>query len=190
MQDTTYRFLIGFLWLAWFAYWAVASGSVKPTQRRESVLSRTSHAVPLALGVLLIMWPRSANFLFQRFVPPGPLTDLAGLALLVAGLAFSVWARIHLGRNWSGTVTLKQDHELIRSGPYRFVRHPIYTGLLIAVLGTALSLGEWRGLITLALFAIAFVRKIGIEERFMRETFGDAYERYRRDVPALIPFIY
>ena len=84
-------------------------------------------------------------------------------------------------------VTLKQDHELIRSGPYRWVRHPIYTGLLLAILGSAIALGEWRGLIALVLVAAAVLRRIAIEERFLTQQFGAAYARYRAEVPALVP---
>ncbi len=85
-------------------------------------------------------------------------------------------------------MTLKQDHTLTRSGPYRFVRHPIYTGLLLAIFGSGvIALGEWRGLVALALVTAAFLRKIQIEERFLQERFGDAYSRYRHEVAALIP---
>ena len=94
-----------------------------------------------------------------------------------------------LGRNWSGVVTVKQDHELIRSGPYRYVRHPIYTGLLIAFAGSAIARGEWRGILALAIVFAALWRKLRLEERWMIETFGDAYLRYRAEVRALIPFV-
>ena len=94
--------------------------------------------------------------------------------MVAAGLAFAVWARVYLGRNWSGTVTVKQDHELIRSGPYGFVRHPIYTGLLLAMLGTAIAIGEWRGLVAFALFTIGFLLKLRsrrtLHERNFRRT--------------------
>jgi protein-S-isoprenylcysteine O-methyltransferase Ste14 len=108
--------------------------------------------------------------------------------LLALGLAFTVWARVYLGRNWSGTVTLKEGHELIRSGPYTYVRHPIYTGLLVALLGSAVACGELRAMIGLGLVAGAFIRKLRIEERFMREIFPGQYERYCAEVPALVPF--
>ena len=106
---------------------------------------------------------------------------------MAAGLGFAIAARIQLAGNWSATVTLKQDHELVRHGPYRWVRHPIYTGLLVAILGCAVAEGEWRGPVALALFTIAFVIKSGIEERYLTDQFGDAYARYRREVPALLP---
>ena len=96
-------------------------------------------------------------------------------------------ARRWLGRNWSGTVTVKHDHELVTGGPYGIVRHPIYTGLLGGFIGSAIALGEWRGLVAVVLVLIAFMRKIRLEERWMQERFGDAYRRYRQRVPALVP---
>ena len=113
---------------------------------------------------------------------------IAGLGI-PAGIAFAVWARQYLGRNWSGTVTVKQDHELIRTGPYRLVRHPIYTGLLLAILGTAVAFGEWRGLLAFALLTGSLLLKLRVEERFMSESFPEPYARYRAEVPALIPCI-
>jgi len=99
-----------------------------------------------------------------------------------------VWARVHLGGNWSGTVTVKEAHELIRSGPYSRVRHPIYTGLIAAALGTALASGTVGAALGAAIIAAALVRKLRAEEGFMHETFPGEYERYRAEVPALIPF--
>jgi len=98
----------------------------------------------------------------------------SGFVLAAAGLLFSVWARLHLGSNWSRAVTIKQDHELITSWPYAFVRHPIYTGLLLMFLGSALAEGEWRGLVALALVFAALWRKLKLEERWLGEHFGAA----------------
>jgi protein-S-isoprenylcysteine O-methyltransferase Ste14 len=180
------------LWLVWLVYWFAASLTAKTTRRRESFASRLSHIVPLLLGTALLVSPRFAGpYLTMRYLPY--VTHLvwywSGFCLVAIGLGFSALARIWLGRNWSGIVTLKQDHELIRGGPYRFVRHPIYTGLLLAVLGSAIAMGEWRGLLGLALFTIAFLHKIRIEEQFLTEQFGPAYARYRAEVPALIPMM-
>jgi protein-S-isoprenylcysteine O-methyltransferase Ste14 len=147
-----------------------------------------SHIVPLALGIALLATLHVPfSWLAMRIVRPSGGWFWLGLALVVLGLAFSVSARVWLGNNWSGVVTLKQDHELIRSGPYRWVRHPIYTGLLLAILGSAIALGEWRGLIALVLVAAAVLRRIAIEERFLTQQFGAAYARYRAEVPALVP---
>jgi protein-S-isoprenylcysteine O-methyltransferase Ste14 len=185
----SYRQLMLWLWSAWFVYWVVCALSVKSTQRRESLGSRLSHVVPLLTGVALILWPRVPwQWLSLRLLPPGPLQVALGLVLLALGLAFTVWARVYLGRNWSGMVTVKEGHELIRSGPYAYVRHPIYTGLLVALLGSAVACGELRALIGLGIVAGAFIRKLRIEERFMRELFPQQYPRYCAEVPALIPF--
>jgi protein-S-isoprenylcysteine O-methyltransferase Ste14 len=136
-----------------------------------------------------LLGTRSApgGFLAGQIVSPNAATDASAVLLVAAGLAFAVWARVCLGRNWSGIVTLKQDHELVRSGPYRLVRHPIYTGLLLALLGSALARNEWRALLAVALAWLAFWRKLQVEEELMIEQFGDAYVRYRAEVPALMP---
>jgi protein-S-isoprenylcysteine O-methyltransferase Ste14 len=179
------------LWLAWLGYWLVAARNVKETRRREGLTSFLLNRAFVAIGaVLLVFQHPPLHWLEQRFVPPTMVAYWLGFIMAVAGLAFAVWARVYLGRNWSGTVTVKQDHELIRSGPYRLVRHPIYSGLLLALLGTAVAIGEWRGLLAFIAIAAGFLIKIRTEERFMAETFGDAYAHYRAEVPALTPFLW
>ena len=182
--------MIALLWGGWFIYWQVAALNAKTTRRRESRWSRVAHIVPLLAAVSLLFIPEMpGDAMVARFLPRTIATYWIGVGLVVTGLGFSIWARRRLGRNWSGTVTLKEDHELIRTGPYRWVRHPIYTGILLGFFGTAVALGEWRGLIAVALVVVAFSLKIRLEERWMIETFGDAYRRYRAEVRALIPFI-
>ena len=107
--------------------------------------------------------------------------------LATLGFAFTWWARIHLGRFWSAAVTLKADHTLIRSGPYAITRHPIYTGLLLAVLATALARGSLSGLLGFGLILLGLVLKLRQEEQFLNTQFGSAYDAYKKDVPALIP---
>jgi len=185
-----WRALVPSLWAIWLIYWVVAALRTKQIAREEDIRSRLSHHVPLILGAVLLGVPRIFGAtLEQRYHPHTFGWFLAGAVLVAIGLAFSILARAWLGGNWSSMVTLKQDHELIRSGPYAIVRHPIYTGLLVALLGTAIVVGKWRALIGLALFVIAIVRKLTIEERFMSEQFGEAYARYREQVPALLPFL-
>jgi protein-S-isoprenylcysteine O-methyltransferase Ste14 len=183
-----YANLIPALWFAWCVYWLVAARGIKNDRRRESAGSRAAHLLPLALAALLL-WPPTLpyGFLCGRMWPATATTFFAGAAILAAGLGFSIWARVHLGRNWSGIVTLKDKHELIRSGPYALVRHPIYTGLLLGFVGSAVARGEWRGVLAVAIVFVALWRKLQLEEQWMVETFGDAYRRYRAEVPALIP---
>ncbi len=178
------------LWLAWLAYWMVAAANVKAVRRREAFATRFGHVALSVLAAALLAFPdRRLPWLDQRFLPPTIIAYWLGLLMLAVGIAFAVWARRYLGRNWSGTVTVKQNHELIRSGPYRLVRHPIYTGLLLAILGTAVAFGEWRGLLAFALLTGSLLLKLRIEERFMSESFPKEYARYRAEVPALIPHI-
>src|SRR5215472_15611086 len=181
--------LIGWLWSGWGLYWLLSAMRNKATQRRESPASRLAHLLPLALGGALIAWPQPlGRALGWRLWPPSLVAYGMGVALIIAGLLFAIWARVHLGGNWSGTVTIKQGNELIRSGPYAYVRHPIYTGLLAALLGTTVASGTVHAAIGLAIIAVALVRKSHIEEGFMREVFPDTYPRYSAEVPALIPF--
>jgi protein-S-isoprenylcysteine O-methyltransferase Ste14 len=178
------------IWLGWLAYWMAAARNVKATRRREPMTTLLLNRVLVIIAVLLLLFPHPLpDWLGQPFMASGMMSYIVGLIVLAAGLAFSVWARVCLGRNWSATVTIKQDHELVRSGPYALVRHPIYSGLLFALLGTAIAIGEWRGLVAFAVITAGFLVKIYAEERFMSETFGEQYTHYRREVASLIPFV-
>jgi protein-S-isoprenylcysteine O-methyltransferase Ste14 len=191
MERIDNSLLLG-MWLAWAAYWWVLARRVKATQRQESLFSRLAFVVPvlLAAGLLLSSVPGIA-LLDERFLPSaaGRVWAAIGAALNLLGLSLAVWARRYLGRNWSGVVTIKEDHELITGGPYRVVRHPIYTGLLLAFAGLALARGEWRGILGVLIAAAAFWRKLKVEERWMRERFGDKYQTYCQRVSALVPFV-
>jgi protein-S-isoprenylcysteine O-methyltransferase Ste14 len=185
-----YWLLIPALWIAWALYWWLSASGVKDSVRTEPLTTRASHAIPLIVVILLLALPAlPGEILNARILPAGPETFWTGVAVLVAGLAFMVWARTFLGRNWSATVTIKRDHELIRGGPYRFVRHPIYTGALIGIIGTAIARGELRGLLAVLIVFAALWRKLRIEERWLGETFGEDYAKYRTEVAALIPFL-
>jgi protein-S-isoprenylcysteine O-methyltransferase Ste14 len=184
------RWLIPALWIIWLLYWGAAAIGVKQTQQQESVRSRLSHLVPLILGgIAFAVRGVLGPWLEQRLLHM-PFWFWLSIALVAAGLGFSMVARAWLGGNWSGLVTLKKDHELIRSGPYRWVRHPIYTGLLIALLGTVMAIGNARAFVGLAFIVAAILRKIAIEERFLSDAFGQDYVRYRAEVPALIPLVW
>ena len=184
--------VVGAIWIVWNLYWFVAGLDAKPNLRRESQNSISAHGLPLAIAILLIACPQygaEPGWFYATIGPHSIALYWIGVALLLGGLGFAVWARRRLGRNWSGTVTIKQDHELIRTGPYRWVRHPIYTGLLLAFIGSTVALDQWRGVVATLLVTLAFLLKIRTEETWMTETFGAAYTRYRTEVRALIPFV-
>ena len=177
-------------WLAWLLYWAWSARGVKRAARVESAWSRFGkYGLPIIVGVVLLqpLAVFSGTVLDARFVPSQFWIVWLGLLMTFAGLLFACWARVILGSNWSGVVQLKQGHELIETGPYRYVRHPIYTGLLLALLGSALMIGEWRALLALAIIAVSFWRKLRLEELWLGEYFGAAYADYMRRVKALIP---
>lgn len=186
----TARQLLGFAWIIFCAYWFIAAFFVSRAVKRQSILGR---AGSIALGAIpyffLFRNESHHGWLARRFVPDQAWVVITGIALTYAGIAVAIWARVALGRNWSGTVTIKQDHQLIRTGPYSVVRHPIYSGLLLALLGTALAVGETRGLVALAGAFLMGIFKARTEERFMIEQFGSQYEDYRKRTKALVPFI-
>jgi protein-S-isoprenylcysteine O-methyltransferase Ste14 len=175
-------------WIVIGVVWAIGSFANKRTRRDENSAGRMVHLAGTGLaGYLLLERPGTFGFFNERFVPDLPSIAWAGVCLTWVGAAFAIWARLTLGRNWSASVTMKEDHQLVRRGPYAIVRHPIYSGALLAILGTALAIGEWRCLAAFVLALAAWKRKSLTEETFMLELFGDEYRRYRREVSALIP---
>ncbi|MGO9307355.1 MAG: methyltransferase family protein [Candidatus Korobacteraceae bacterium] len=185
-----HNYLFPAMWLSYMAYWWAMSTNVKETERRESVPSRLARLVFIACAVALLWLPSvPLPLLNERFLPLGAWCFWSGSAVTAAGLLFSVWARHHLGTNWSQAVTVKEGHELITSGPYALVRHPIYSGLLLAFVGCAMARGEWRGLLAVALVFGALWHKLRLEEKWMRVQFGVSYEGYSRRVAALVPHI-
>src|SRR5690349_13037388 len=158
------------IWLAWCVLWLLMPAWRKPSKRREFPWQRLEHVIPLILGFLLIYKSAfSWGWLGQRLVSQNQAVAGIGLALVTGGLLFAVWARIALGANWSGTVTIKTGHDLVRRGPYRWIRHPIYTGLLLSLVGTVLLQGEARTLVGFVLVLLALYRKARREERFLAE---------------------
>ena len=190
MSANPWSLLIPLLWIAWMLYWWIAARGAKAVRRRETPMSRASYIAPLVIAVWLIAAGRvPIELLNRQIVPRNPGLFAAGALLTAAGLAFTVWARRHLAGNWSATVTIKENHTLVRDGPYRYVRHPIYTGILLAFVGSALARDEWRAVLGLAIAFFSFWRKLRLEERWLTEVFGEDYRRYCEEVRALIPFV-
>jgi protein-S-isoprenylcysteine O-methyltransferase Ste14 len=183
--------MIGWAWAAVAIIWIATSLSSKRTIRTQSVGSRLAHlGLALLAGLLMGGSGPWKPVLGWHVVAKSSVSANIGLALTLAGLSFAVWARFVLGRNWSGTVTVKQDHELVRSGPYVIVRHPIYSGFLFALLGTAIARGVIGAFIGMLIAALALRLKSLTEESFMIEKFGSHYTTYKREVKSLIPFVW
>jgi protein-S-isoprenylcysteine O-methyltransferase Ste14 len=176
------------LWIAFQWYWTAAAGNRSASRSEESPRSRALHQYLLNLALLLLFL--RVPGLKTRWVPDAAWVIAAGLAIHVASLALGIWARRHLGRNWSGAIAAKVDHELVRSGPYRWVRHPIYTTMLGMTFGTALVSGETHALLAFVIMAVAYARKIRLEEATLREVFGTEYDEYCRHSRALIPRVF
>ena len=178
-------------WAVFLLVWLSASFSTKRTARKETSYSRLTQMLLVTTAYFLLFDSDIAiGPLHWRFVPALPFWWVLGVVVTVAGILLCFWARFFLGRNWSASVTIKQSHELVRSGPYRFVRHPIYSGLLLAILGTALNFGKLSGLLALLLALVGWKWKSLLEETFMQEQFGDSYRVYQSQVKALVPFLW
>jgi protein-S-isoprenylcysteine O-methyltransferase Ste14 len=185
-----YDWLFPVVWVVYLVYWQIAAAGAKANQRIESVTSRTVRTVIFFVGIALLCWPRiPVPWLYRHFLRSTEWTFWLGAAITVGGLLFAVWARVTLGANWSRSVTIKQDHELITAGPYRLVRHPIYTGLLTGFLGSAIATTQMRGLLAFVLIFASLWYKLRLEERFMRTQFGETYVRYLRQTKALVPWV-
>ncbi len=180
--------ICGYLWAAWLVIWWVWALWTKRTQTRERLSSRLRYAV-LAVAAAFAMFSHEVayDWMRLRFLPPDPWIRDLGIAITAAGLLFAIWARSYLGGNWSGSVTVKVEHQLIRTGPYRWVRHPIYSGMIVAFIGTAIVRGQVRGIVAVVLLWISFTIKSRVEEQFMTATFGPEYEEYSRSTGAIVP---
>ena len=182
------------IWYSWAALatvWLAGAAFTKRTLRAQPMRARAFYGllVIFGFGLLNAHWFQ-VGWLGMRFIPDTRFLVFTGLALSIAGCLFAIWARLTLGSNWSGRPTVKMGHELVTDGPYSLARHPIYTGIFVAVIGNALAYGEWRCLLAVVVLFVAFMVKMGQEERLMMQTFPQAYSAYRERVKALIPGVF
>lgn len=182
------QYLFEIPWIAFALYWAVGAFKTRATVRREPFLARYGVMLIEVIGfTLLFSHDADIGVLSRHILTRTATTTMLGLALTWAGIGLAIWARYHLGQYWSGRITLKEGHELIRTGPYSRLRHPIYTGLVLAALGSALVIDRWRCAIGVGVILVGFVIKAKREEALLSGQFGDAFEEHRRHTGFLLP---
>jgi protein-S-isoprenylcysteine O-methyltransferase Ste14 len=186
-----YKAVFPVVWITFLIYWRIKAVDTKGTQRIEPALAGILRLLAVIVAIILLAttWI-PLRWLYRPLWRVGFWPFWIGAAITVGGLLFAVWAREYLGRNWSSQVSIKQDHELIISGPYAVVRHPIYTGILVGLLGDAIALSQVRGCVVFVLFFFVFWSKLRKEEQWMRSQFGETYAMYVHRTAALVPFLF
>jgi protein-S-isoprenylcysteine O-methyltransferase Ste14 len=177
------------LWVAFSLYWGIAGRNSARTKSSESKRSTVFHQIALNVALILLFLPvpgLKGWFLPQRL----HFLVVVGAAIQAAFILLAIWARRHLGRNWSGAVRIAEGHQLVRTGPYRLLRHPIYTAMLGMFLGTAIASSQYHALLGVAILVVAYLRKTRLEERILRQTFGAEWDAYQRDTWALVPLVF
>jgi protein-S-isoprenylcysteine O-methyltransferase Ste14 len=176
--------VIRLLWMLIMTVWlGLATESNEPVLIRRNWRSNAAVWI-VSIGWVILLLPR---FNGVQLIPRIMFIRVVGAALTIIGLTFALWARFYLGSNWSAYITLELDHKLIRTGPYAIVRHPIYSGFMIALLGSVLNFGHLRSCVAAAMVILAWIYKSRLEETFMKEHFGRDYDQYCHDVNRLIP---
>lgn len=188
MDFSSSRSWINGLWILFGFYWLVSALKRKRTKQRETWFQRGGYVLLLAAAFYLLSQPGARyGWLGARFAPDNPLVEWLGVLLTAAGVGVALWARWHLGSNWSGAVTLKEGHELIRTGPYRAIRHPIYTGILLALVGTVVAQGEVRSVLAIAIAWLSFYVKARREESFLAQEFGPSFAEHVKQTGMFLP---
>ena len=188
MNNLTWKYLLLGPWLVLWAYWAISALNTRRTQKKEPFIARYGVVFIEVVGfTLLFDSDAGIGFFGHRVIPRISELRLAGVLLTWAGIALALWARWHLGQYWSGRITIKEDHRLIRSGPYAHLRHPIYTGLDLAVTGTALLINQWRCVIGVCVIVTGFWIKAKREEAMLGRQFGEEFQEHRRYTGFLLP---
>ena len=183
MRSVELVFAVG--WAVFWVAWLLAGVTKKKGRHQWSRELR----IRVVLIALLLLLARFGVLSGQHRSTDDPWREAAGLVLFALGLAFAIWARVHIGRNWGQPMTQKDEPELVTSGPYRFVRHPIYSGILVAGVGTAVAL-SWFWLVPVAVGGCYFIYAATVEERYMTKEFPDAYPLYKRSTKMLVPFVF
>jgi protein-S-isoprenylcysteine O-methyltransferase Ste14 len=177
------------MWLGFSIYWSIAGRNSAPTKSSESKKSAIFHQLLINGSLILLFWP--VPWLNGWFEPERMFSlVVVGVAIQASCIALAIWARRHLASNWSAGVRIAENHQLVRTGPYHLLRHPIYTAMLGMYLGTTLASGQYHALVALVILIFAYIRKTRMEEEILQKTFGTEYETYHRDTWALVPLVY
>lgn len=176
--------LCGVAWAAVGLYWVIPGNAA---QSGEFRFYRPLRLFILSVTFALLFWGRTGiGFFGERFAPETRASALAGFVLALCGIGLALWARIHLGQYWSDKVEIKIEHQLVRSGPYAYLRHPIYSGVLLGVAGTALLVGQWRGVLAFFILLVNYIIKAKREDEILSNTFAD-FADHRKNAGFLLP---
>lgn len=172
------------LWIALYIFWLFLNRTTHQQKQREALLLKLSHFLPTVTSLIFLF--QIIKIFPSNFHQSHTLVGFGEL-LVVIGFGFAIWARFQIGNIWSGSVSLQENHQLVRTGPYALVRHPIYAGLILSALGTGIVAGTYDAMIGFIIFAAAHLVKIHREEHLMEKAFGDVFHQYKKSVPLLIP---
>ena len=191
MSQEQLIFILKWVWIGFGLYWLIAARRVKASRTTESPAYRAFRLFLLLITFTLLFAKWTAvGFLRHRFLPQTQSLAYVGFVSAVAGLAIAVWARVSLGQYWSDKIVLKVDHQLVRSGPYARMRHPIYSGVLLGIAGSALVVGEWRGVLAFLLLLTNYTVKAKREETILADGFPKEFADHRRNAGFLLPRFY
>jgi protein-S-isoprenylcysteine O-methyltransferase Ste14 len=183
-----FRFLVEFPWIVFVVYWIIGAMKTRATRDKEPFTSRSAVLLIEMLGYLLVFSASTAiGILGARFIPRTMASAVLGVVFTWSGIGLAVWARYHLAEYWSARITIKEDHQLIRTGPYSHLRHPIYSGLILATIGSALVIDKWRCVLGVCLVTVGYCFKASGEETMLARQFGEAFREHQKHAGFLIP---
>jgi len=183
--------ILEWMWIAFGVYWLIAARRVKAARTTESPIYRVFRLLVLVITFTLLFAKWTAvGFLGRHFFPQTQLLAYIGFASALAGMAIAVWARMSLGHYWSDKIVLKVDHQLVRSGPYARMRHPIYSGVLLGVAGSALLVDEWRGVLAFLVLLTNYTVKANREDAILAEAFAEDFEEHKKCAGFLLPRLF
>jgi protein-S-isoprenylcysteine O-methyltransferase Ste14 len=183
-----FRLLLEIPWIVFLVYWIISAARTRATSQKESFASRYAILlIEIAGFVLLFSRSTGVGFLGNRFMHHTLVSAIAGSILTWVGIGLAIWARYHLAEYWSARITIKEDHQLIRTGPYARLRHPIYSGIVLGTIGSAVVIDQWRCVLGVCLVLTGYCLKARKEETMLTQQFGEAFREHQKHAGFLIP---